>query len=197
VLAAIDLALEDVWVDGRSGQRWYVQAVTHTVAPRGVPVIFDVEVELIEFTDAVYRIPVGGERDDHSLTELPDTGTGCVAITHDYGGPDALAYQTAAYCGIGGADVRAFLASDYAAGLRQPTQAKAITGTDPNGRWLAALNLSPGDYVIEFEKAGSFGPDTVAITVTAPPAVCPPPSSSQSSQLPLLFIPGVSGVRPR
>lgn len=180
VVSAPALALEDVWVNGHSDERWFVQDVKHLAELRGVPLVTEVTLRLAPFTDAVYRIGVGGEPNDNVLSELPTVGTGSVRVSHDYGGQDALAYQLADGCGIGGATIRAFTQADYTAGLRDAAHAVATSSTAANGRWDFAMQLDPGSYVLVFEKLGECGPNATAITVTTPVprsmrAITPPP----------------------
>lgn len=160
------LALEDIWVDANSDLRFALDTIKHTAAIRGVPLFSQVTMHQLPFTDLVYTIPVGGEANDHPLSELPDSGTGSARIDHDTGGEDELAYTIDDGCGIAGATILAIPAADYANGLRTAANAVAASTTLANGRWAYAMNLDPGDYVLIFEKVGYFGPDTVEITVT-------------------------------
>ena len=66
--------------------------------------------------------------------------------------------------GIPDATIRAFRASEWDAGRR--AAGEYVVLTDAQGRWKTPLWLEPGlDWVLVFEKAGSFGPDTRRVTV--------------------------------
>lgn len=180
-----DLDLEDVWVDGHSDQRWYVELVEQTCVLRGVPLIVDVTMRLAPYTDVIYRVPVNAWSARDPRDGMPLAGTGCVTVTHDYGGLDALAYCLADGCGVEGAYVYAFTAADYLAGARSLADVVAATTTTTNGRWTYALQLNPGDYVLLYEKPGEYGPDILDVTVTPPEASSSSARSSQSSFGPL------------
>jgi hypothetical protein len=184
VLGFPDLALEDVWVDGHSDQRWYVNVIEHVSLMRGVPIIMSVTMDLAPYTDAIYRVPIGQESNDDPRDGMPTAGDGAVLLDHNYLGLDSLAYQKEgdANCGIEGAYVYAFLKADYLAGLRRPQDAKAATTTSANGWWTYAMKLDPGDYILMYEKPGEYGPDLQALAVTDPNPPGPPlPAQSSSS----------------
>lgn len=85
-------------------------------------------------------------------------------VDHDYGGADALQYVAPSGPGIPDAYVRAFRAVEWDAGRREVGE--FVVQTDGQGRWRAPLWLEPGhDWVLVFEKPGSYGPDTRRITV--------------------------------
>lgn len=85
-------------------------------------------------------------------------------VDHDYGAPNALAYQTRAGVGVPDATIRIFTAADWDAGRR--TVALFVSETDNQGRWKVSCWLEPGlDYVVVFEKPSAFGPDSLRITV--------------------------------
>lgn len=161
-----DLSAEDVWVDAKNDQRWLIKEVQHTAEFKGIPLVRTITLALAPMSHAVYRVEVGGEpsRDQ----DLPDAGCGSVEVDHNYGGEDALAYQLEDGRGVVGATILAFVAADYAAGLRAVSAAKAATTTLANGRWSYALKLDPGNYVLVYEKRGEYGPDTHELTVAAP-----------------------------
>lgn len=94
------------------------------------------------------------------------TGGGSVQTDHNYGGPDALSYKTAAGVGIDNAIIRVYLKSDYDAGNTATQYRKAETLTDANGRWTKAVFLDPGTYTVVCFKQGAYGPDTIDLTVT-------------------------------
>ena len=85
-------------------------------------------------------------------------------VDHDYGGADSLRYVAPSGPGIPDATIRAFRAAEWDAGRRSASE--YVVQTDVNGRWRTCLWLEPGlDWVLVFEKAGSFGPDTRRVTV--------------------------------
>lgn len=198
-LAMPAVALEDIWVNARDDRRWAIDTIAYKAQWRGVPLVSELTLRLVPFTDVVYRIPVGGEIDDNPMLSAPGAGSGSMPVTHDYGGEDALAYQDPAGCGIQGASILAFCKATWDGGLRAPGHAVASTTTGANGRWDFALQLDPGDYVLQYLKPGSFGPDThelsVAGALSAPrlaaplamaaplavaaPEVGPPPRAAQ------------------
>jgi len=87
-----------------------------------------------------------------------------MVINHDYGGKDALAYQTAGGQGVPGADVRVFCKSDYDDGKRSREFIVARTRTGAGGRWTHPVSLPPGQYVLVF-SAPKWGPDARELTV--------------------------------
>jgi hypothetical protein len=93
-------------------------------------------------------------------------GGGSVQIDHNYGGADALAYRFADGSGVIGADVLAYVRSDYDAGSRGHTNVVARTMTMSAGRWARPLLLTPGDYKLVLYKPGQAGPDEHNLTVS-------------------------------
>jgi hypothetical protein len=181
VAAFPQLAAYDVWVDANSDLRYSIDVIRHTATVRGVALLSDITVHQLPLTDVVYRIGVGGETNDHQLNDLPTSGTGTVAVTHDYGGEDALAYQLGDGCGIEGATILAFRKADYDNGLRTAAYAVASSTTLANGRWAYALQLDPGEYVLVYEQFPTYGPTPQALTVQAVPCSASSQSSSFSS----------------
>lgn len=168
----------DVWINGKSDERWMVETIKVAAALRGVPIIYEIGLNMIPTSSTMYLIEVGGEPPEREGPVLPDTGCGAVTVDHDYGGPDALSYQNAAGCAVVDADVYVFRLADYEAapyGLPNKELAVATTTTRVNGRWAYAINLDPGEYMVMFEKFGDYGPDFAPLTVTAP---APPSESS-------------------
>lgn len=102
--------------------------------------------------------------DENDLT----IGDGPVAVNHDYGGADALAYKTAAGVPIDNATVRLYRYIDYVSGDRSAEFILAQTYTDVNGRWRHTAMLDPSSYAIVFfrQTPKSFGPDIVYLTVS-------------------------------
>jgi hypothetical protein len=102
-------------------------------------------------------------------------------VPYNYAGLD-LRYLTAAATPIAGARVYAFKKADYDRGFPDhPPRQLAVAGTETNatGAWVYDLRLDPGKYVLLYEKANEFGPDTKAITVVE--SVIVPGSSSSST----------------
>lgn len=160
---------EDVWVDARSDERYFIGVVQFGATWRGVPLVTKTELKLAPFSDRVYRLEVGGESGESRVQQLPTAGDGTVRVDHDYGGTDALQYtSTPDGCGIVGAQILAIPRTDYDAGLRTADHACAASATTANGRWAFAMLLEPGEYMLVFQKDGAYGPDAVPLTVTAP-----------------------------
>jgi len=173
-----DMSKEDIWVDGKSDQRWYIHDIQHVAEWRGVPVVKQITMRMAPMTDVAYELPIPGAVDEEE--DLPDSGCGSVEVTHDYGGEDALAYQLADGCPVAGATVLAFPKSYYDAGLRQASKATATTTTLGDGRWSYAMKLDPGEYMLVYEKPGEYGPDPVPLTVLGGTTATTTESSSQS-----------------
>jgi hypothetical protein len=49
---------QDVWVNRKTDDRYYIQAIQNAAEMRGVPLIANVELRPAPFTDVVYRIPI-------------------------------------------------------------------------------------------------------------------------------------------
>lgn len=179
------VTIDDVWVDATTDERWLIGDTKIVAAVRGVPLIYSALLSLIPFSDVIYRIPVTNlsyDPTDESHFQ-PTTGTGCVRVDHDYPTNSNLAYITGECCGVEGATVLAFKKSDWDLGNRVPSAAVASSQTTVGGTWVWAMLLDPGDYVLRFEKPGSYGPDTVALTVAVPDPGPPPSLSSLMSSL--------------
>ena len=103
-------------------------------------------------------------------TSVNEPGTGDVAITHDYGSADAYRIIDDSGNGVDGATVKAYLASDYAAGnlavsfIKGETYTGTVSGSA--GRWLAPLYLDAGVYTLVAEKPGVIRASTKTLTVT-------------------------------
>lgn len=182
IIAFPDVAQEDIWVDAVTDERWSIEGIKIESAWRGVPLIYSVQLSLVAFNNAIYKIPVTALSNDPTDEShfQPTTGTGCVRVDHDYGEDNAFIYQDGACCGISGATILAFRKSDWDGGNRVPSAAVATSQTAANGTWAWAMLLDPGDYVLVFQKIGEYGPDTVVLTVQ-PPDPGPPPLPSSSS----------------
>lgn len=89
--------------------------------------------------------------------EVLTAGDGAIVVNHDTGGTDALRVTLAGDVPVEGATIRAYLTSEYDAGLRN-VQGAAITGAD--GRWLQDIRLDaapPGDsYTLSIDKPGNI-----------------------------------------
>lgn len=180
----------DIWVNGKSDERWLVHGIQVAAALRGVPIIYNVQMGLLPFSNAAYAIEIGGEPKERPGPVLPILGCGSVLVDHDYGGKDALAYIDATDCPVVGAAVYVFPNDIFEAAhpdFPARDDAVAVTTTRANGRWTDAVKLDPGDYVILFEKPGEYGPDTVAVAVTEEnsvpntlPMKAVPPESAES-----------------
>lgn len=161
---------DDIWVNGSSDERWVVETIQVTAALRGVPIIYQVRMGLVPFSNTVYAIEVGGEPAVRTGPTLPMEGCGTVPIDQDYGGLDELAYTLSTGCGVVGADVYVFSKTVFDANGINVNRSLAVakTTTRVNGRWTRSIKLNPGDYVILYEKPGEYGPDTKTVTVTVP-----------------------------
>jgi len=85
-------------------------------------------------------------------------------VDHNFGLPNALQYLTPGGQGIPQATVRVFQKPDWDAGRNNV--ALFTTETDNSGQWVSPFWLEPGmQYVLTFEKSGSYGPDRTEITV--------------------------------
>jgi len=164
------ISRHDIWVNGKSDERWFIHKIDVAAAFRGVPVIYNVTMGLVPFNNAVYAIEVGGEPAERPGPVLPNIGCGLVTVDHNYGGVDNLAYRDATGYAVVGATIYVFpLAVFEAAYPDFPDRALAIatTTTRVNGRWSDALQLNPGDYALLYEKPGEYGPNAQYITVYA------------------------------
>jgi len=159
------LLKEDAWVDAKSDRRYFIHRVQHLAELRGVPIVAQVELRLAPFSEVIYGIEVGGEPSSRPGPYLPRIGGGSIVVDHDYGGEDALAYRTTAGLGIVGATVKVYSETDYDTGNTTDAAVIARTYTSANGRWAQAVKLDPGNYVLEFSKIGSYGPDIARLTV--------------------------------
>jgi hypothetical protein len=105
-------------------------------------------------------------------TSLPDPapdgygpiGTGSVAVDHDYPTANNLKFATSGGQGIGGALVRAYLASEYASSPAAAT-IRGQTLTLDSGAWANVIDLDPGSYQVVF-KAEGFETTVVSLTVS-------------------------------
>ena len=176
------LNYRDIWVNGTSDERWTIRAVKVAAAVRGVPLVYEVQMELIPLSDVSYNIPLASAETGPPVS-LPSAGNGCETVSYTHAGLD-LRYLTAAGTPISGARVYAFKKADYARGFPDhPPRQLAVAGTTTTttGAWTYDLRLDPGAYVLLYEKANEFGPDTKAITVLESVSIPGSSSSSMSS----------------
>lgn len=91
-------------------------------------------------------------------------GAGLVAINHNTGGADTLRITNASGAAISGAIIRAYLASEYAAGNLSIIRDYAVTGAD--GRWLSPMYLPQNaTYTLTIDKPGAYA--VAAVNVAA------------------------------
>lgn len=105
-------------------------------------------------------------RDMTAVKQSDVAGVGAVAVDHNYGGADTLAFKTAAGVGIDGATVAAYLKADYQASRTGPLYVKGRAVTDVNGRWTAPMLLDPATYTLVFYKQGAYGTTAADVVVT-------------------------------
>jgi hypothetical protein len=89
-------------------------------------------------------------------------GIGSVAVNHNYPMANNMTLLTSLGAGIGGATIRAYLASAYAI---NPITAvvRGLTETVSDGTWANPVYLDPGDYTIVFVAQGYL---TTAVSLT-------------------------------
>jgi hypothetical protein len=175
------LNYRDVWVNGTSDERWTLRSVKVAAAIRGVPLVYEVQLELIPLTNIAYKIPRMSAESGPPVS-LPSAGTGCETVAYTHAGLD-LRYLTAAGEPITDARVYAFKKADVDRAFPDhPPRHLAVAGTETTlTGWAYDLRLDPGVYVLLYEKADEFGPDTRAITVLESVRVPGSSSSSTSS----------------
>lgn len=164
----------DIWVNAASDERWLIESVQIIAALRNVPLVYNVQLGLMPFSNPIYALDITGAPAETPVYKHPIVGAGSVLVDHNYGGADALAYHNGAGCPIEGATVYVFTAAAYAAaqpGFPDRDTAVARSNTAGSGRWDTGLKLNPGNYVLLFERVGDYGPDVQAVTVTAPAAI--------------------------
>ena len=64
----------DVWVNATSDDRWSVDGIKVVAAIRNVPVIYDLKLGLLPYTNMIYTVEVCGEAPARSGPVLPMTG---------------------------------------------------------------------------------------------------------------------------
>lgn len=168
----------DIWINGTSDERWMVETIQVAAAIRNVPIVYQVKLGLLPFSNMAYSLEIGGEPAVRPGPVLPDTGCGSVVVNQDYNGLDSLIYTPEDGCPIIGANIYAFTKTVFDEDGVDTNRALAVskTTTRVNGRWTESMKLNPGQYVLLYEKLGEYGPDTVEINVTPPPAPASAPS---------------------
>jgi len=92
-------------------------------------------------------------------------GDGSISVGTNYGGTNALKYQTSGGAGVDNAVIRAYLKSDYDAGNTGEAFVQGRTMTKVGGTFIAPLMLDAAVYTLVYEKQNEYGPDTVEVTV--------------------------------
>ena len=159
----------DIWVNGSSDERWLVQSIQIVAAIRNVPIVYQVQLGLLPFSNAAYALEVGGEVPERDGPTLPIAeGCGQIIVDQDYLGPDSLIYHPLDGCPLVGADIYVFTEAVYEQYGTSVNRSLAVnkTTTRANGRWTRSIPLDTGDYVLLYEKIGEYGPDIFELTVT-------------------------------
>lgn len=159
------LNYRDIWINDKTDERWRIDEIKIVAAMRGVPLVYEVTMGLMQYGHIAYSIPL--EHNAPVYPPLPVLGTGCIVVTDQYNGAD-LSYKTAENAPVNDAKVCAFTKKVYDEATPQfPPRhfASAITTTDANGRWTSNMQLNPGEYVLLYEKHHEYGPDNRALIV--------------------------------
>lgn len=61
MLAAPQLFEQDVWVDRRNDNRWYVDGIQHLAEVRGTPIVVSAVLRLAAYSDPIYGIEIPGQ----------------------------------------------------------------------------------------------------------------------------------------
>lgn len=166
----------DIWVNGSSDERWLVETIKIEAAIRNVPIVYQIQMGLLPFSNTAYAIEVGGEPAERVGPTLPIEGCGEVPVDQNYGSLDRFVYKTEDGCPIHGAAIYIYAKSVFdVSGFNTPKNlAVGVTSTTANGRWAQSIALDPGEYAIVYEKLGEYGPDVDFVTVisTAPTQPC-------------------------
>lgn len=166
---------DDIWVNATSDERWLVRTIKVAAAIRNVPIVYEVMMGLLPFTNMAYSVEVGEEPAARPGPTLPIEGCGAVIVDQNYGGPDNLIYTVADGCAVSGAHIYIFGRAAFDAQGPTIDRATAVgrTFTTANGRWTQSIKLDAGQYTLLYEKPGEYGPDTVNLTVVDPNATLP------------------------
>ena len=185
----------DVWVNAHTDDRWLIKTIRTSAAMRGVPLVYDIQMGLLPYSSGYYQLSL--EAPDPS-TFMSKLGSGCVTVTADYLPDDGLKYADANDEFISGAIVYAFNKADYDASYPvhpYKQNALATTRTTADGSWETNLQLDPGDYVLIYEKADKFGPDTVVLVVEDPCALDDESSESSASSSSVVACPSPPALK--
>jgi hypothetical protein len=169
----------DIWISSTTDDRWLIKGVQVIAAMRGVPLVCNVRMGLIPYSDSFYDIPLEPAEEPEFEGKL---GDGCVVVALDYLPDNALCYLDQNGDFIEGAIIKAFSKKDYDEAYPvklEDTHIVASTITDVDGNWANTLNLDPGEYMLVYEKENVFGPDAVPLTVVDP--CCEPECEAESS----------------
>ncbi|MHA2279269.1 MAG: carboxypeptidase-like regulatory domain-containing protein [Promethearchaeota archaeon] len=96
---------------------------------------------------------------------IPIIGQGTISIDHNFGATDNYRVMSSG-TPLSDVDIRAFVETDYEAGLRANKYIVGQSRTGTDGRWVSVIRLDPGNYVLEFSKPGQYRTATVDVTVT-------------------------------
>jgi len=96
-------------------------------------------------------------------------GIGPIAVDHNYGGTDALTYETPQGAGIDGATIDVYRKADYDSGNTGNVYVLGRATTVDGGRWAYPVMLSPDTYTLIYYKLDDYGPDRRDVDVVAPP----------------------------
>ena len=108
-----------------------------------------------------------GGRLDLLLDALPTTGSGAVAVDHDYGGAGTLTVKTGGGVGIDGVTIQAYTKANWDAGNVSSAYIVAETTTDVNGEFESPLMLDAGTtYTLNYFLQGEYGANQEEVTVT-------------------------------
>jgi hypothetical protein len=84
-------------------------------------------------------------------------GTGPTLVNHNFGGLDNLTVENPSGGGVQGAQIRAYLATDYNLGRTDAGHIVGLTTTDAAGHWVAPLMLSPGySYILVISQPNFY-----------------------------------------
>lgn len=113
-------------------------------------------------TDSTYGLSAIRTRGDSAWTSYEGVGTGDTEVTSDTGGSGALEVQDEDGAGISQALVRAYLKSEYDAGV---FTVRASALTDDDGVWGPIYLDSGSTYTLTFTKSG-YDVQTTEVSVT-------------------------------
>lgn len=132
---------------------------TNTIVGTNLSTLNDVQDDLHDLSDAFFgMVELDGSVYRYTANALEEgpassgggSGNGDIEVNHDTGGTDNLRYVYNG-SGLDDATVRAYLASEYSAGIFT-VRGQSITGSD--GRWTAPMMLDANTYTFTFAKDG-------------------------------------------